>query len=299
MKKTSRLLCILLLTIVGIHATYAADDVTPLDITFKRQAVGRFTFDEGSAIPLSGFTPNQVVNLKTEYPQIPITTESCRYIIDGSLLRVTSENTAESALWMGGFNPFATFDVSFAESQKQSGKAGVEFATPDNQNRVSVVACFDAGQCRSLQWSVLVNGKQLEEKSTNLKQPTRGPFTLRVQVLGTGLNVFIVRNGRNEVVSTHDFSKLIDLRQKKHIQSFEFRLLTQLNAGQEIIIDRVNAALTTGVGQADICALTYEDGSPLLDNGRLWFTMSVPRSTSAAPTAGRVQSEPLSFRCAP
>jgi hypothetical protein len=27
---------------------------TPLDITFKRQAVGRFTFDEGSAIPLSG-----------------------------------------------------------------------------------------------------------------------------------------------------------------------------------------------------------------------------------------------------
>ncbi|HAU49164.1 MAG TPA: hypothetical protein DCW57_08810, partial [Planctomycetaceae bacterium] len=101
MKRTLRLLCILLLTIVGTNATYAADDVTPLDITFKRQAVGRFTFDEGSAIPLSGFTPNQVVNLTTEYPQIPITRESCHYTIDGSLLRVTSEKTAESALWMG------------------------------------------------------------------------------------------------------------------------------------------------------------------------------------------------------
>ena len=170
MKRTLRLLCILLLTIVGTHATYAADDVTPLDITFKRQAVGRFTFDEGSAIPLSGFTPNQVVNLTTEYPQIPITRESCRYTIDGSLLRVTSEKAAESALWMGGFNPFATFDVSFAESQKQSGTAGVEFATPDNQNRVSVVACFDAGQCRSLRWSVLVKGKQLEEKNTKSQE---------------------------------------------------------------------------------------------------------------------------------
>ena len=179
MKQPFELLCIVLLTIVGIHATFAANDVTPLDITFKRQAVGRFTFDEGSAIPLSGFTPNQVVNLKTEYPQIPITSESCRYTIDGSLLRVTSEKTAESALWMGGFNPFATFDVSFAESQKQSGTAGVEFATPDNQNRISVVACFDAGQCRSLRWSVLVKGKQLEEKSTTLKQPVRGPFTFR------------------------------------------------------------------------------------------------------------------------
>ena len=149
MKRAFRLLAILLAAIVGNHSTYAADNVTPLDIAFKRQAVGRFTFDESSAIPLSGFTPNQVVNLKTEYPQIPITSESCHYTIDGSLLRVTSGKTAESALWMGGFNPFATFDVSFAESQRQSGKAGVEFATPDNQNRVSVVACFDSGQCRS------------------------------------------------------------------------------------------------------------------------------------------------------
>ena len=205
MKRPLKLFCILLLTIVGIHSAYASDDVTPLDIVFKRQAVGRLTFDEGSAIPLSGFKPNQVVNLKTEYPQIPITRESCRYTIDDSLLHVTSEKDAESALWMGGFNPFVTFDVSFAESQKQSGKAGVEFATADNQNRISVIACFDSGQCCSLRWSVMVKGKQLEEKSTNLKKPVRGPFTLRVQLLGSGLNVFIVRDGRNEVVSTHDF----------------------------------------------------------------------------------------------
>ena len=87
MKKPFELLCIVLLTIVGIHATFAANDVTPLDITFKRQAVGRFTFDEGSAIPLSGFTPNQVVNLKTEYPQIPITSESFPVVLHHSLFR--------------------------------------------------------------------------------------------------------------------------------------------------------------------------------------------------------------------
>ena len=88
MKRLFELLCILLLTIVGTHAGDAADEFTPLDIAFKRQAVGRFTFDEGSAIPLSGFTPNQVVNLKTEYPQIPISTVSSLYISDGSLNRL-------------------------------------------------------------------------------------------------------------------------------------------------------------------------------------------------------------------
>ena len=82
---------------------------------------------------------------------------------------------------------------------------------------------------------------------------------------------------------------------KKHIRSFEFRLLTQLNAGQEIVINQVNAALTTGVGQADIRALTYEDGSPLLDNGRLWFTMSVRGRHLPHPLQGVFSLNPSVF----
>jgi hypothetical protein len=34
-------------------------------------------------------------------------------------------------------------------------------------------------------------------------------------------------------------------------------------------------ALTTGVGLADIRAISYEDGEPILDQGRLWDTMSI------------------------
>ena len=33
--------------------------------------------------------------------------------------------------------------------------------------------------------------------------------------------------------------------------------------------------MTTGIGQADIRAITYKDGSPLLDQGRLWYTISI------------------------
>ena len=272
-----------------------AVDVNPLDIKFKRQAVHRLVFDESSALPLSRFQPSAVVNLKTEYPLIPIAGESCRYTVEDSLLNVTSDQSAESALWMGGFNPFATFDVAFAEGLDTAGNAGVEFATSDNKNRISILACFESGQCRTIRWSVTVGGVRMEEQEVNLESAITGKFKLRVQVLGSGLNVFVVQDGLNEVVSTHDFSKLIDLRRKEHIRSFEFRLLTQLTAGQSIAIEEVAASLTTGAGQADICAMTYEDGAPLLDDGRLWFTMSVRGRRLPHPLQGVFSLNPSVF----
>ena len=33
--------------------------------------------------------------------------------------------------------------------------------------------------------------------------------------------------------------------------------------------------LSTGIGLADIRAITYENGDPMLDQGRLWYTMSI------------------------
>jgi hypothetical protein len=40
-------------------------------------------------------------------------------------------------------------------------------------------------------------------------------------------------------------------------------------------ISHVESALSTGVGLADIRAITYENGEPILEDGRLWYTMSI------------------------
>lgn len=108
-----------------------------------------------------------------------------------------------------------------------------------------------------------------------LSEPVKGPFILRVQVVGTKLNVLVEQNGVNRAVDVRDFMEFIDLRRKKHIRSFEFRLLTKLKAGESVVIKEAGASLTTGAGQADICAITYKDGSPFLDQGRLWFAMTI------------------------
>ena len=94
-------------------------------------------------------------------------------------------------------------------------------------------------------------------------------------MIGTKLNIFVEQNGVSHAVNVHDFMQFIDLRRKEYIRSFEFRLLTKLNAGESVITKEATASLTTGAGQADLCAITYKDGAPLLEQGRLWFTMTI------------------------
>jgi hypothetical protein len=279
----------------GGGADGVAGDVSPLDIRFRRQAVRRLVFDGDQAIPLSALRPAEVVDLAVEHPTVPVSGAPVTYTVGGGVLTASAGRAGESALWVGGFNPFATYDVAFAGSRGASPEAGVEFATPGNRNRLAVLAIFSAGRCTHVRWRVTVGGEQKEDAVTALDEPVEGPFRLRVQVLGSGLNVYVERDGVSRVVDTRDFAGRIDLRRTEHIRSFEFRYLTRLGAGDAVAVGRVSSSLTTGAGQADVRAITLADGAPLLDQGRLWFTVSVRGRHLPHPLQGVFSLDPSVF----
>jgi len=138
-----------------------------------------------------------------------------------------------------------------------------------------ILAGFNGNECKTIHWRIIVDGTEKQNDIVTLTEPVKGPFILRVQVIGTKLNVLVEQNGVNRAVDVRDFMKLIDLRRKEHIRSFEYRLGTKLDAGEFVVIKEATASLTSGAGQADLCAITYKDGSPFLDQGRLWVTMTI------------------------
>ena len=97
---------------------------------------------------------------------------------------------------------------------------------------------------------------------------------LIIQMLGSGYTVYIQNNSLPIPIGQFDFAEKIDLRQKKLINSLQSRVYLKIKQGQ-VVINKADIALNTGLGQADIRAITYEDGSPYLDAGRLWYTMSI------------------------
>jgi hypothetical protein len=127
----STVLVTIILVLSGVCLVHAqAQDVSPLDIQFRRQAVHRLVFDRESAIPLSMLKPSKVVKLSIEHPTIKVSGGATSYKVDKGLLMASADQPSESALWVGGFNPYGTYDVSFAATQGNSGKAGIEFACP-------------------------------------------------------------------------------------------------------------------------------------------------------------------------
>ena len=95
-----------------------------------------------------------------------------------------------------------------------------------------------------------------------------------LQMLGSGLVLYKQDKGLPKAIGQSDFNRYMDLRRKQYIHSFQSNLFLHLRSGQ-VLINRVDMALTTGIGLADIRAISYENGDPLLDQGRLWYTMSI------------------------
>ena len=75
----------------------------------------------------------------------------------------------------------------------------------------------------------------------------------------------------------------------------DFAVANELKAGAKILLDGASSFLSPGCGQADIRAITGPDGSPLIDEGRLWFTMTVRGRGLPHPLQGVFSMNPSVF----
>ena len=77
------------------------------------------------------------------------------------------------------------------------------------------------------------------------------PGKLILQMLGSGFNLFYQQNGLPVSIGQSDFNPYLDLREKKFVQSFQSNLIVTIKKGS-LFLRKVESALTTGIGQADI-----------------------------------------------
>lgn len=59
------------------------------------------------------------------------------------------------------------------------------------------------------------------------------------------------------------------------IDNITVKLLTRIGQNEEVILSNIEQYIDIGIGQADIRPIKYEDGKPIRDNGRLYFTVTI------------------------
>lgn len=265
-------LFIFLLTFLSIDTVQA--QVSPDQLLFVRQAARRIVFDNEHSILLSTLRPESVVGMDVMHPawfdllQKPYISQQ-----QGSLV-VRSEEMTQSAIWLGGFNPFATYIVEVS-SFTGSGLVGIEFTNTDRQERIQIFEKFKGAGVTDVRLKIIRNEKVVADTSiaTGKQVNVQAKHRLILQMLGSGLVVYAQSESLPEVIAQVDFNNYIDLRYKKYLHAYHSNLL--VGTAGEVILKRADISLTTGTGLADIRPITYENGEPMLDQGRLWYTMSI------------------------
>lgn len=178
-----------------------------------------------------------------------------------------------------------------------SGEIGMMFRDADAGNRITATLVVDNGAYRAIRYVVVKDGKEVDRQDFAIPEAliSKEPVRLRVQMLAVGVNLFVKRSEVSTLIGRMDFVKHFDLRHKELMRRFEFCLHTSFEAGQSLEIDEARASLSPGIGQADIRNVTYEDGSPLFKDGRLWMLMTVRGGGLPHPMQGVYSLNPSVF----
>jgi hypothetical protein len=125
--------CILAFLILALFVNPSssnAQDLVPDDLEFRRQAVQRMIFDRSQNIPLAGLYPSKVVGLDVMHPPVGQQVNNPQLAIEEGRLQISTQEPATATRWIGGFNPFATYDLAI-DKFIGSGEIGMLFSDTD------------------------------------------------------------------------------------------------------------------------------------------------------------------------
>lgn len=272
---------------------YAQRETTlPDEIEFVRQGVRRYIFDDNHKIPLASLYPNEIIGMSAMYPTTFYSEHKPEITIDNNTLFVKSNMEAQASIWFGGFNAFATYTMEL-KSCEGKGDIGFEFSNDDKTERFIIAIEYNKKQIKDAKLIYIKDSKEVSNISilTN-KAELEGKVIL--QMLGSGFTIYVQNNNLPIPIGQSDFASFVDLREKQYMRSLQSSIYLSIVEGS-LVIGKVESALSSGMGLADIRAITYEDGSPLLDKDKLWYTMTIRGRALPHHTQGVFSLNPSTF----
>lgn len=271
-------------------APAAVAELSPADLRFTRQASLRMIFDDDQALPLSSLEPAKVVGLELMHP-VRRTTGAAEPRVERGRLAIHGTGATDTSLWFSGFNPFATYKLEIADAA--GGTAGFEFVHAAGEV-LRVEAVCGNHEIRGVRWNLTRDGEALlhGEARDFHPRPLDKPATLIVQMAAVGFNVFLRQNAEIVLLGRADVVRHVDFRRKRVFRNTSTWLRAAGGDGMRIEFARAAAELSPGIGQADLRAITDEEGTPLLDDGRLWFTATTRGGGLPHPAQGVFSLDP-------
>ena len=198
----------------------ALSQTSPDKINFVRQGVQRMIFDEDQSIPLASLEPDKIIGLSAMYPASHYSNEHSNIIIRDDKLVIQSKQETQTGIWFGGFNPFATYSIDL-NSCIGNGEIGFEFSDANKKEQFFIKIGFNNSILTGVKLKVIKNSEIIVDKSiaVNFDEENSIKGKIILQMLGSGLTLYMQDQGLPKVIGQSDFNTYIDLRKMQYINS--------------------------------------------------------------------------------
>ena len=160
------------------------------------------------------------------------------------------------------FFPFATYEVSY---DSDGGEVGFCFRLPDAEATVAVSGNQIKYTCKN------------HTESVSVPNFVKSDATLVVSCRPGAFDVYFKNNGKPELVRTFYEDEFCDSNLETVFSDGYAALFVSGSAE----IKEVLSYIDSGVGIADVRPIKYEDGSPIAEQGTIWFTASIRMQESS------------------
>lgn len=216
------------------------------------------------------------------------------YLFSNNSLKITNNNELNSyhkfRFNAGRFKPFVNYEIEisdFISSDDYNNRVGFFFDF-DNSNSQFILLSYNKGSNKLLiQEESFINGVSNGIQTLKTINFTK-KISLIVQYFCDRFEIYTSKNGIIEYQTTKIRSDLTSFYTNIGIMNSSCGVLGFLKGGgSSFTINKTEAYLDCGIGQADIRPIKYEDGCPILENGKMYFTLSARTQNNSYQTVVR------------
>ncbi|GAB6119544.1 hypothetical protein [Dysgonomonas termitidis] len=243
------------------------------DLHFKRIAATRNVYNMGLLMNELSLNYNIFEGNTNLYPKQAVRgNASLKHI--GQEVKITnnSAQVSEDYIQIGNFYPYATYDLEF---NGKSGKFIYKFG--DDKNSLKLIFSI-SGKTLNISKVETLNKKEGQEiHLTAITDITDDSFNIRLQfsgAFGHDYQIYISTYYNGHTTYKYSVPLSINTTHIAEIENYKWHVGAETKTGQEIGINKAKCWYGNGFGQADPHPVNFEDGSPVIKDGKLFFSVS-------------------------
>ena len=183
----------------------------------------------------------------------------CEHVSDNSYF-LTSTDGGEVTRLLGAFFPYYSYSFTVAQCNAD---VGIVVCNGDGGRRIEILLC--KGNLFTVRTA---------DEHWDFPCSTNGGETVIVTFRAGGVSLYLNRGNRPDLIGDVSVAALEDYLNENIYASATCALLTRLCPGGSAVYRNVEGYLCGGLSHADPKPMKYEDGTPIMENGRLFLTVS-------------------------